>query len=108
MMNEFFSEEIPYDKVPHDLVLTVQICKGLRPKISEDTPKLIAGLIMKWWDAKPQNRPTASELYQILKKWNSECDSSDGEYDKNSEIYNQVKECDKIRKSKVKNKLDKG
>jgi hypothetical protein len=42
--------------------LAVKICKGFRPKISEDTPKLIADLIIKCWDAKAENRPTAKEI----------------------------------------------
>ncbi|CAB4412560.1 unnamed protein product [Rhizophagus irregularis] len=37
-----------------------------QPKISEDTPKLIVDLIIKCWDAKAENRPTAKELRQIL------------------------------------------
>src|ERR1051325_9759367 len=41
IMNEFMSEEIPYNDIPHDHILTVRICNGLRPRISEDTPKLI-------------------------------------------------------------------
>jgi serine/threonine protein kinase len=94
IMNEFISEEIPYNDIPHDQILTVKICNGLRPKISEDTPKLIADLIMKCWDAKPENRPTAKELRQILKKWLYE----------NSVLYSQVKECEKIRENKLKNK----
>ncbi|CAB4438956.1 unnamed protein product [Rhizophagus irregularis] len=40
----------------------IQICKGLRPKIFEGTPKLFADLIMKCWDATAENRPTAKEL----------------------------------------------
>src|SRR5205085_8630434 len=46
IMNEFMSEETPYNNIPHDHFLAVKICKGLRPKISEDTPKLLADLIM--------------------------------------------------------------
>ena len=90
-MNEFMSEETPYNNIPHDNFLAVKICKGLRPKISEDTPKLLADLIMKCWDAKSDNRPTAKELYQILDKWDDEV------YDKNGEIYFQVKKCEKFR-----------
>ncbi|GBC25807.2 kinase-like domain-containing protein [Rhizophagus irregularis DAOM 181602=DAOM 197198] len=29
-------------------------------------------LIMKCWDAKAENRPSAKELYQILAKWHEE------------------------------------
>jgi serine/threonine protein kinase len=108
VMNELLSEEIPYSDIPHDYNLTVNICQGLRPKISEDTPKLLAGLIMKCWDAKAENRPTAKELSQILNKWNSECGYGgklDPDY--NSEIYAQLEECEKIRKNKLKVRSDK-
>ena len=99
VMNEFMSEEIPYNDIPHDQVLTVGICNGLRPNISEDTPKLIADLIRKCWNAKPENRPTAKELVQILSKWYYE-----DIYDENSVFYPQVKECEKIRESKLRNR----
>ena len=92
-----------------DHILVVKICRGLRPKISEDTPKLIADLIIRCWDAKAENRPTAKELVQMLNKWNIECDGNDddSEYDENSEIYSQIRECEKIRRNKLKNKSDK-
>src|SRR5215213_10481721 len=61
IMNELMSEETPYHDIPHDQILTVGICQGLRPKISEDTPKLLANLIMKCWDAKVEIRLTAKE-----------------------------------------------
>jgi len=98
IMNEYLSEETPYSNVPHNHALAIKICKGLRPKISQDTPKLLADLIAKCWDAKPESRPTAKELYQILKKWNDE------RLSENNEIYSQIKECDKIGESKFKNR----
>jgi len=101
MINEFMSEETPYSDIPHDHILAVKICKGLRPEISEDTPKLLADLIMKCWDDKAENRPTAYELYQILKKLNNE------NRDEDSEIYVQIEEFDKIRENRIKNRPDK-
>ncbi|POG78560.1 kinase-like domain-containing protein, partial [Rhizophagus irregularis DAOM 181602=DAOM 197198] len=63
LMNEYISQEFPYNDIPHDHILTVNICsKGLRPKISENTPKLFADLITKCWDTKAENRPTVKEL----------------------------------------------
>jgi serine/threonine protein kinase len=107
IMNEFISEEIPHSGIPHDHNLTVNICQGLRPKISEDTPKLLAGLIMKCWDAKPENRPTSKELFQILKKWNSECgDDGYGSIDYDSEICAQVEEYEENRENKLENRSD--
>ena len=102
-MNELMSEEIPFNDVPHDYVLAIKICKGFRPKISEDTPKLIADLIIKCWDAKAENRPTAKELCKIFKKWADELYKN---YE-DSEIYSQIKECEKIKEEKLKNKSDK-
>uniref|UniRef100_U9TH53 Uncharacterized protein n=1 Tax=Rhizophagus irregularis (strain DAOM 181602 / DAOM 197198 / MUCL 43194) TaxID=747089 RepID=U9TH53_RHIID len=40
-------------------------------KISKDIPKIIAGLIMKYWDTEKENKPTIEELHQILKNWNN-------------------------------------
>src|SRR4051794_8694695 len=106
MMNEFLSEEIPYNNIPHDELLAIKICKGLRPIISEDIPKLLADLINKCWDAEKENRPTIKELYQILNEWNYE------KYDIDSEIYTQIEECNnigekkfEIRSSKDKSKI---
>ncbi|RIA99730.1 kinase-like domain-containing protein [Glomus cerebriforme] len=100
IMNEYFSEEIPFNGVPHDHILAIKICKGLRPKISEDTPKLVADLIMKCWDVKAENRPTSKELSQILRKWNEEIYDN---YD--SEIYSQMEKYKKIRINKLKTRL---
>ncbi|GBC09204.1 hypothetical protein RclHR1_08690007 [Rhizophagus clarus] len=69
IMNEFLSEEIPFYSIPHDHLLTIDICNGDRPKISKDIPKLFANLITKCWDTKIENRPTAKELFLILAKW---------------------------------------
>ncbi|RGB40444.1 kinase-like domain-containing protein, partial [Rhizophagus diaphanus] len=71
IMNEIMSDEITYNDISHDNNLAVKICKGFRPKISEDTPKLIADLIIKY---------------------------------KNSEISYQIKECEKIKENKLKNR----
>jgi serine/threonine protein kinase len=85
IMNEFLSEEIPFNDIPHDEYLAIKICKGFRPSISEDVPKLLADLIVKCWDAEKENRPTTKELYQILKKWNDEIDNEVSEDDEDDE-----------------------
>jgi hypothetical protein len=124
IMNEFLFEEIPYNDIPHDEFLAIKICKGLRPKISKDIPKLLADLLTKCWDAEIENRLTTRELHQTLKKWHDEigsyidyCDYSEnnedgkdgeddenGEDSQNSKIYFQVKECNKIGRKKFKNR----
>jgi serine/threonine protein kinase len=100
MMNELMSEEISYNDIPHDQNLAVKICKGFRPKISEDTPKLFADLIIKCWDAKAENRPTAKELYQIFREYIYEINDEDGE------IYSQIKECKKVKEMKFKSRTN--
>ncbi|EXX54530.1 Cdc15p [Rhizophagus irregularis DAOM 197198w] len=108
IMNEFLSEEIPFDDIPHDGFLAIKICKGFRPTISKNIPKLLVDLIIKCWDAEIKNRPTAKELHQLLKKWDDEIkyieNSEEGINSQNSEIYFQIKECDKIREEKFKNR----
>ncbi|EXX71116.1 uncharacterized protein OCT59_016967 [Rhizophagus irregularis] len=100
IMNELMSEEIPYNDIPHDHFLVVKICKGFRPTISEDTPKLIVDLIIKCWDAKAENRPTAKELRQTFLKYGNDME------DENSEISYQIKECEKIKENKLKNRTN--
>src|SRR6266496_2508692 len=85
IMNEIMSEEIPYNDIPHDHILAIKICKGFRPKISKDTPKLIADLIIKCWDAKAENRPTAKELCKIFKKWADELEKDEEDNEKDGE-----------------------
>ncbi|CAB4414705.1 unnamed protein product [Rhizophagus irregularis] len=101
IMNEFLSEEIPYGDISHDEFLAVKICKGQRPKISEDVPKLLADLIVKCWDAEIENRPTTKELYQILTKLNDE------RYNNETEIGSQVRVCDEIGKKKFESRSSK-
>ncbi|PKC08272.1 hypothetical protein RhiirA5_477700 [Rhizophagus irregularis] len=54
---------------------------------------------MKCWDAKAENRPSAKELYQILKKWNEEYLILNSEIDTQMEEYHE-----KIREKKLKNR----
>ncbi|EXX72468.1 Cdc15p [Rhizophagus irregularis DAOM 197198w] len=72
MMNEYISEETPYNNIAHDNGLAIKICEGLKPSIFKYTPKLLADLITKCWDAEEINRPTAKELYQTLNEWNND------------------------------------
>ncbi|GBB99574.1 hypothetical protein RclHR1_03570002 [Rhizophagus clarus] len=99
IMNEFLSEEIPFNDIPHDEFLAIKICRGHRPKISNDVPKLLVDLIIRCWDAKTKNRPSTKELYQLLEKCDKEI-----YYGEDSEICSQIKECDEIRRKKFKNK----
>jgi serine/threonine protein kinase len=88
IMNEYISEEIPYNNIPHDHPLAIKICKGLRPNIFKYTPKSLVDLITKCWNAKSENRPTAKELYQKFIELNNEPYDSQihGEYNYNIKL----------------------
>ncbi|UZO01778.1 uncharacterized protein OCT59_020289 [Rhizophagus irregularis] len=75
------------------------IADGL-PKISEDIPKFLVDLIIKCWDAKAENRPSAKELYQILSKWHEEYMKFN-----NNEIHSQMREYNReISEKSLKNR----
>ena len=71
------------------MIMHILAVKIFRSKISEDTPKLLADLIMKCWDAEAGNRLTAYETYQILNKLNEE------KRNKDNEIYSQIRDVKK-------------
>jgi serine/threonine protein kinase len=89
IMNEYISEETPYNNIPHDHALAIKICNGFRPNIFEYTSKLLADLITKCWDAKAENRPTAIELYQALYEWDN---YKYNDIDFSNYIYSQIDE----------------
>ena len=80
IMWEFTTGKKPFHDRPHDEYLILDILKGERPQITNDTPEFYAELIKRCWDHNPENRPTAEEIYDCL--W---------EYD-----YSQIKEKKKI------------
>ncbi|RHZ80123.1 hypothetical protein Glove_139g351 [Diversispora epigaea] len=86
----------PYSYVPHDEELALKICNGLRPKIPFHTPKLIAQMIMRCWDARITNRPTFDELYDELNKhyYDYKVYSNDG-------ITIQIKEAEKLSANQI-------
>ncbi|GBC06428.1 hypothetical protein RclHR1_06820007 [Rhizophagus clarus] len=99
MMNEYFSDEIPFNDTPHDYILATEICKGLRPKISEGTPQFLEELIIKCWDNNAENRPTAEVVFLTLKKW-------DEMRHKDGEIRSQIEKYEEIRINRLKTRLN--
>ncbi|RIA88986.1 kinase-like domain-containing protein [Glomus cerebriforme] len=62
IMNEIISIIPPFNDEPHDLQLALDICRGKRPKIRDETPEFLKELIQKCWDANPENRPSSEEV----------------------------------------------
>ncbi|GES95710.1 kinase-like domain-containing protein [Rhizophagus clarus] len=68
----------PYNNKSHDSQLIQEICLGLRPNIVSGTPPVFARLMLQCLDANPSNRPTASQIYEILGNWvTAICDDPD-------------------------------
>ena len=57
-----------YDRT-HDQYLMLDILKGERPQITDDTPEFYAELMKKCWDHNPENRPTAEEIHDCLEEY---------------------------------------
>lgn len=79
IMYTLASGKRPFSDHSHDFNLAKEICfDHLRPDISEiinDMPKSYYEWMVKCWDAEPKNRPTASQLNELLGEWiTSICD----------------------------------
>ncbi|POG74994.1 kinase-like domain-containing protein [Rhizophagus irregularis DAOM 181602=DAOM 197198] len=66
IINEIITVIPPFNNQPHDHFLALDICRGLRPNIREETPTSLKELIKKCWDANPENRPTSEEVFHTL------------------------------------------
>src|SRR5437773_12455792 len=62
IMWEFTTGKKPFHDRPHNHCLIMDILKGKRPQITDDTPEFYAELMKKCWDHNPENRPTAEEI----------------------------------------------
>jgi serine/threonine protein kinase len=69
IMWEFTSGVPPFYNIAHDLQLSLNICKGNRPEIIENTPKCYVDLMKRCWDSNPSNRPTVTELEYKISEW---------------------------------------
>ncbi|KLL04537.1 MAG: hypothetical protein MRERV_19c025 [Mycoplasmataceae bacterium RV_VA103A] len=69
---ELLANAYPYPKMD-DLELSLKVCRGYRPDIDKvPIPQLLKDLIKRCWDADPEKRPNAWELWTIIKKWQDE------------------------------------
>ena len=59
----------PFHDRPHDEYLMLDILKGERPQITDDTPKFYAELMKRCWDNNPENRPTAKEIWDCFDEY---------------------------------------
>ncbi|GES98969.1 kinase-like domain-containing protein [Rhizophagus clarus] len=69
IMWEFTSGVPAFNNRSHDFDLSLDICKGSRPKVVEGTLPAYARLMKRCWDSDPNKRPSADELVEILTCW---------------------------------------
>src|SRR4030095_8910960 len=69
IMWEFTTGKKPFHDRPHNSSLILDILKGERPQITDDTPEFYADLMKRCWDHNPENRPTANEIEVCLGKY---------------------------------------
>ncbi|CAB4403456.1 unnamed protein product [Rhizophagus irregularis] len=69
IMAELSSGKPPFHKRNHDTTLALKICNGLRPEFGKGTPEIYKKLAYKCMNANSNQRPTASELCDIIKFW---------------------------------------
>ena len=69
IMWEFTTGKKPFHDRPHDHYLMLDILKGERPQITDDTPEFYAEFMKKCWDNNPENRPSAKEIYDCLNEY---------------------------------------
>jgi len=69
IMWEMTSGVPAFHDIPHDFQLSLAVCKGVRPEITEGTMPEYAELMKRCWDNDPEKRPTAKELRRIFGKW---------------------------------------
>src|ERR1043166_7179007 len=66
------TERQPFADCAHDEFLALDICKGIRPEISEtEAPSCYIDFMKKCWDSNPANRPNATEISDQIFSWTS-------------------------------------
>jgi serine/threonine protein kinase len=65
---EIFSGLPPYHGSAYDISLSLQICRGTRPKFEIKIPELLKDLIERCWDDNPVNRPNIIKINELLER----------------------------------------
>ncbi|EXX75521.1 hypothetical protein RirG_041040 [Rhizophagus irregularis DAOM 197198w] len=69
IMWKFTSGIPPFNDRVHDLQFSLNICKGERPEIIENTPQCYVDLMKKCWNEDSSKRPSSKEVLNIIGKW---------------------------------------
>jgi serine/threonine protein kinase len=82
VMCELSTGEIPFKDKQHDMTLTVNICQGERPKLSDNAPNIYNDVIKMCWAQDPSFRPSINKLESIVLEWCDRLTELFGESDK--------------------------
>jgi len=92
-MTELSSGKPPFHNRKHDANLALAICNGFRPEFGKGTPEIYKSLAYRCMNANSNQRPTATQLCNILGFWHN---SIDGKFNyKGKEIKSIFEEADK-------------
>ncbi|RIB06387.1 kinase-like domain-containing protein [Gigaspora rosea] len=69
IMTEISTGQRPFDGRPFDIKLSLEICNGLRPELSPETPKCYIELAKQCMNSDPKKRPTAEYIYNEILQW---------------------------------------
>jgi serine/threonine protein kinase len=69
IMWEMTSGVLAFHNIPPDLNLCLDISRGIRPEIIEETMLEYVELMKRCWDNDPEKRTTANELNVIFYEW---------------------------------------
>ncbi|EXX64729.1 Ste11p [Rhizophagus irregularis DAOM 197198w] len=91
----------PFGDHAHDHLLALDICKGIRPEISEpEAPKYYIDLMKKCWDLDKNNRPDIFEINKLITSF-YELYVENFVTVENEEIVIQFKEAEEYRKANL-------
>ncbi len=68
IMWELTSGKPPFTEYNHDIDLALLILDGKRPEIVEGTPDFYSNIMMRCWDANPENRIQPSLLPKLFEE----------------------------------------
>ena len=98
----------PFNNCAHDQYLALNICNEIIPETNEsEAPKCLIDLMKRCWDSNPDNRPTVTEIHELIQLfyYSYIFDALDFKYytsiekqQQHYEIENQFKEAEKYRK----------
>ncbi|GES80899.1 kinase-like domain-containing protein [Rhizophagus clarus] len=95
IMTELSSGKPPFYERKHDTSLALAVCNGLRPEFGNGTPEIFKKLAYRCMNANPNQRPTSSELRDIISFWYNSCGDNDDGKEKRKEIKAIFEEADK-------------